>query len=117
MRLLANENVPRDAVEALRALGHDVIWIRTDTPGVSDAQVIARAVHEGRILVTLDKDFGELAFRARLPAGSAIVLLRVFPPVPARVTALAVQVFQARDDFSGLFVVAEEGRLRERPLP
>lgn len=117
MRLLANENCPSDTVNALRAIGHEVTWIRTDAPGSSDVEVIALAAREGRILLTLDKDFGELAFRAHLPAGAGIVLLRVFPPVPSRVTALALQVFQAGRDFSGLFVVAEEGRLRERPLP
>ena len=63
MRLLANENFPRIAVEALRARGHDVAWVRTDIPGASDQDVIHRAVAENRVLVTFDKDFGELAFR------------------------------------------------------
>ena len=55
MRLPANENFPRMAVEALRAEGHDVAWIRIDAPGISDEEVIARAVREDRILLTLDK--------------------------------------------------------------
>jgi Domain of unknown function (DUF5615) len=63
MRLLANENFPRIAVEALRARGHDVAWVRTDSPGTSDEEVIHRAVAETRVLVTFDKDFGELTFR------------------------------------------------------
>jgi predicted nuclease of predicted toxin-antitoxin system len=117
MRLLANENFPGDAVEALRALGHDVAWIRTDAPGSTDIDVMARASRDDRILVTLDKDFGELAFRNQLETCSGIVLLRVFPPIPARVTALATQVFESGRDFSRLFVVAEVGRIRERPLP
>lgn len=58
MRLLANENFPGPAVEALRSLGHDVAWVRTDAPGSTDPQVIQRAVREDRILITLDKDFG-----------------------------------------------------------
>jgi predicted nuclease of predicted toxin-antitoxin system len=118
MRLLANENFPREAVEALRQLGHDVAWVHADARGSTDPQVIERAVREQRILVTLDKDFGELAFRARiLPSTSGVVLLRVFPPFSARVTALAVKVFAQGRDYTGLFVLAEEFRIRERPLP
>ena len=44
MRFLANENFPLDAVEALRAAGHDVAWIRDESPGIADPVVLARAV-------------------------------------------------------------------------
>jgi predicted nuclease of predicted toxin-antitoxin system len=66
MRFLANENFPLDAVEALRHQGHDVVWIRTESPGISDPEVLSRAQTEDRILLTFDKDFGELAFRTKL---------------------------------------------------
>ena len=36
MRFLANENFPFDAVQLLRQYGHDVVWIRTESPGISD---------------------------------------------------------------------------------
>jgi hypothetical protein len=39
MRFLADENFPLDAVEALRQSGHDVAWIRSDSPGIADPQV------------------------------------------------------------------------------
>jgi len=117
MRLLANENIPRLAVEALRALGHDVSWVRADAPGSSDTEVVARAVKEQRVLLTLDKDFGELAFRSKLPAPCGVVLLRVRPPWPAEVAALVVEVVANGRDFAGQFVVAERGRLRTRPIP
>lgn len=42
MRFLANENMPRDVVEALRANGHDVAWVREDAPGSPDRGVLAR---------------------------------------------------------------------------
>ncbi|MBD1846942.1 DUF5615 family PIN-like protein [Cyanobacteria bacterium FACHB-63] len=77
MRFLANENFPGDAVEALRQADHDVVWIRTDAPGISDPEVLSRAQAEERILLTFDKDFGELAFRSQLPAASGIILFRV----------------------------------------
>jgi hypothetical protein len=43
-----------------------VVWIREASPGSSDSQVLARAQDENRILITFDKDFGELAFPGRI---------------------------------------------------
>ena len=77
MRFLANENFPLDAVETLRQNGHDVVWIRVESPGISDPEVLSRAQAENRILLTFDKDFGELAFRSKLPASVGIILFRI----------------------------------------
>ena len=74
MRFLADENFPYDAVQALHDDGHDIAWVRTDAPGISDRQVLARAMATHRILLTFDKDFGELAFHAGLPAACGIIL-------------------------------------------
>ena len=117
MRILANENFPGDAVEALRAQGHDVAWVRSDAPGSSDPQVLARAQAEGRILVTFDKDFGELAFRSGLPAPSGIVLFRISTPSSQHVARLAVAALESRTDWAGHFAVVEDDRIRHTPLP
>jgi predicted nuclease of predicted toxin-antitoxin system len=68
MHFLADENFLGVAVETLRKQGHDVVWIRTHAPGSSDVDVLAMAEEENRILLTFDRDFGELAFQAGLPA-------------------------------------------------
>ncbi len=70
MRRIADENVSGEMVSALRHAQHDVVWIRTDAPGSSDEAILARAQAEGRIVVTFDKDFGELAYRWGLAATS-----------------------------------------------
>ena len=67
MRFLANENFPGAAVTALQAAGHDVIWVRIVAPGMTDPDVLAWAVREERILLTFDKDFGELALEGEPP--------------------------------------------------
>lgn len=79
------------------------MWVRTDAPGSSDQEVLARAFSEVRILVTFDKDFGELAFRARLPASSGIVLFRISPASPSRVAQSAVSVPESRTEWAGHF--------------
>lgn len=117
MRFLANENFPGDAVTAMRAAGHDVVWVRSDAPGMKDPDILAWAVRDDRILVTFDKDFGELAWHARLPAACGIILFRMPMPNPGTVGAVLTGCIDARTDWSGHFSVIEPGRLRMRALP
>jgi len=117
MRILANENFPEEAVAALRERKHDVAWIRTDGPGCSDREVIERARVSARLIITFDKDFGELAFRSKLPATCGIVLFRIAAPSAAHVARAAVAALESRTDWAGNFAVVEEHRIRVRPLP
>lgn len=80
MRFLADENFPKAAVAALEAAGHDVLWVRLTAPGAPDADVLATAARGERVLLTFDKDFGELAAQSVLPSGCGIVLCRIPPP-------------------------------------
>lgn len=117
MNLLANENFPRGAVEALRQAGHDVLWIRTECPGITDPEVLVRAVNECRVLLTFDKDFGELAFRAGLPSGCGVVLFRISMSSPAGVAARVVTLLASRTDWVGNFAVIDDTKIRVRALP
>jgi predicted nuclease of predicted toxin-antitoxin system len=114
--VLANENVSGDIVQALRNFGHDVLWIRTDAPGSSDEVVPARAHTEDRLLLTFDKDFGELAFRFGLPI-SGVILLRLSASSPTRLTQIVMAALTSREDWAGMFSVVEEGRVRMTALP
>ncbi|MBF0502295.1 MAG: DUF5615 family PIN-like protein [Candidatus Riflebacteria bacterium] len=117
MRFLANENFPGGAVSRLRDLANDVAWICTDSPGATDKQVLARAVEESRILLTFDKDFGELAFRSALPATCGIILFRIPMANPECGIKTIIDTLQSRNDWAGNFAVVEERRLRLRLLP
>jgi predicted nuclease of predicted toxin-antitoxin system len=117
VRFLANENIPSDAVAALRAAGHDVAWVRTERPGSTDDDILAWAAQERRILVTFDKDFGELAWQRALPEACGVVLLRIPMPRAAAVGETLAGMLTARDDWAGHFSVIEPGRVRMRPLP
>jgi predicted nuclease of predicted toxin-antitoxin system len=111
MRFLANENFPLDAVEALRQNGHDVLWIRVESPGISDREVLSRAQAENRILLTFDQDFGELAFRSRLLASVGIILFRIRVPSGSVVAEKVAKVISLRDDWYGHFTVIEEDKI------
>lgn len=116
MRFLADENFPGNAVKSLQAAGHDVKWLRTVLPGMADDAVLALAAGEGRILLTFDKDFGELARNTDLPASVGIVLFRV--PVPRHQNAgdIIAAYLSGRSDWADHFSVVEPMRVRMRPL-
>ena len=116
MHILADENFPGPAVEALRAGGHDVVWVRTDMSGAPDDAVLARAQTEGRLLVTQDKDFGELAFHWGLPSSCGVVLFRLVLPSPESAAARIVAALESRADWGGRFWTVDESRIRSRPL-
>ena len=112
MRFLANENFPGAAVAALEAAGHDVVWVRIGAPGTTDPDVLAWAAREKRILLTFDKDFGELARRAVMPPACGVILLRVPMPKPGDVGRRLANMITERDDWAGYFSVIEPGRIR-----
>src|SRR5215831_19380646 len=112
MRFLANENFPAAAVTALNSVGHDVVWVRTAAAGMSDPHVLAWAARESRILLTFDKDFGELARASRLPATCGVVLFRIPMPKPGDVGQRLADLITARDDWAGHFSFVEADRVR-----
>lgn len=118
MKLLANENFPLLAVKALQDLGHDFLWARTDMRGEADDVILHRAQAEDRLVVTFDKDFGELAFRWGLPASCGVILFRLRTQSPDYVRNRVVEILAARADadWLGHFFVVEEYRIRVRPL-
>ena len=116
MRFLANENFPGAAVAALEAAGHDIVWVRIAAPGTTDPEVLAWAIREQRILLTFDKDFGELAKGSALPPLCGIILLRMPMPKPGDVGQQLAELITSRDDWAGHFSTIEPGRVRMRAL-
>jgi len=75
MKFVADECCDAGLVSLLRSEGHDVAYVSELNAGASDKEVLGKSLAEERILITEDKDFGELVYRLRKPA-YAVVLLR-----------------------------------------
>lgn len=116
MRFLADENFPAEAVFALRRAGHDVVWICETASGASDEAVLAMATRDRRILLTFDKDFGELVWRSDFARSCGIILFRLPTPPAASVGDTLAARIAERDDWIGHFSVIEPGRIRMREL-
>ena len=117
MRLLTNENISGTVVRMLRQRGHDVLSAKESMRSEPDEKLLARARAEGRVLVTHDKDFGELAFRSRLPAECGVILLRLTGDSPDADNGRALQAIESRKDWPGHFSVVSDDRIRIPPLP
>jgi predicted nuclease of predicted toxin-antitoxin system len=115
-RYLANENVPLDAVELARKTGYDLDWIKEVDPGATDDAVLQRSVDEKRVLITFDKDFGDLAFHRGKDASCGIILLRPKLTSPGSMAAFLLEVLKESISWEGHFSVAREGRVRVVPL-
>jgi predicted nuclease of predicted toxin-antitoxin system len=116
MRLLADENVPFKAIQLLRNSGHDILSISESHPQTSDEYILELAEKDARIVLTFDKDFGELAFCFNLPASCGIVLFRIPLLSVDYVTDIIIEVIESRSDWAGHFSVVEPGRIRMRKL-
>jgi predicted nuclease of predicted toxin-antitoxin system len=116
VRFLADENVEQPVVDVLRTAGQDVLCVGDVAPGASDSYVFHLASSENRLILTNDKDFGELAYReGRAAAG--IVLLRLGSADGAGKAARLAAVFPSvAARLTGRFVVISDHGIRLRPL-
>jgi predicted nuclease of predicted toxin-antitoxin system len=117
MKIRANENIPGDVVDRLRAEGHDVLWVRTSFAGASDDVVLARASSEGRLLITFDKDFGELVFARGQAASHGVVLFRIDMPSPLVTANKVATAIRSRSDWAGHFSAVDDNKVRMVRLP
>jgi predicted nuclease of predicted toxin-antitoxin system len=116
VRFCADECCDEGLVAALRADQHDVLYIAESMRGASDEEVLARAHREKRVLLTEDKDFGELVYRLQLPA-HGIVLLRFDRRGRVRkVPRLRALVSYHGERLVGMFVTLEADKVRSRAL-
>jgi predicted nuclease of predicted toxin-antitoxin system len=96
-------------------LGHDVLAVAESIPQASDSVILARAASEGRVVVTNDKDFGELAFRSG-QAHAGIVLLRLRDESASNRVRVVTNVLERwAHRLPGSFTVATDGTVRIRP--
>ncbi len=117
MRILVDENVPRDLVVWLRMTGHDVLLASEIKAGADDIEWAACAEQEQRVLLTSDKDFGELVFRDRLTTHGIVLLRLDHLPVPEILARLQSVWSVLEANPAGCFIVSTESKVRVRHLP
>lgn len=114
MNFLADESVDQGIVIRLRTVGHSVLAVSEMEPGLTDDAVLAAANEQGALLLTADKDFGELVFRqGRLSSG--VVLIRLAGlTLESKCAAVTNAVNEHGEELSGAFTVLSPGIVRIR---
>ena len=114
MKLLLDTCVWGKATEELSAAGHDVIWSGAWPQDPGDEEILALAHRDGRVMVTLDKDFGELAI-VHGSAHSGILRLVNISAKQQAAVCLRVIAIHGKELEAGAIITVEPGRLRVRP--
>lgn len=114
MNLPADESLDRQIVERLRQDGHEVLYVAEMAPSVSDDVVLEQANAVQAILITADKDFGELVYRQeRIHAGVILIRLAgIRPEAKASVVVDAIRSHTA--ELASAFCVISHGTVRIR---
>jgi predicted nuclease of predicted toxin-antitoxin system len=112
LRFLADESCDFGVVKALRAEGYDVLALTEIMSRSVDTEVIAQAYQEKRILLTEDKDFGQLVFASQVDS-AGVILIRY--PGSARTSlqkAVVKLVREKPNEIRNAFVVMQPGHIR-----
>ena len=114
MNLVADESIDRQIVVHLRRHGHDVLYITELAPGTSDDVILQQANHLGALLITADKDFGELVYRQKF-IHTGVLLLRLAGVPPDDKASTVVKALHERGtEMSDSFSVVARGSVRIR---
>jgi predicted nuclease of predicted toxin-antitoxin system len=93
VKLVLDESIERQIADALKSEGYQIWYILDMERGISDDKVLALANSNDAILLTADKDFGELVFRKNM-ISVGVVLLRIFGLANSEKAALALRVME-----------------------
>lgn len=117
MKLIADENIPKYVVDKLAEQGFEIVSIREILPGAKDKEVISFVEKKKGILLTFDKDFGELMYKER-KAVKGIILLRFFPISPEVILKRLKNLFSKYPglEFENNFIVVDEDKIRVRKI-
>ena len=116
MRFLVDECCDAGLVDALRGDGHSVLYATESLRGASDEELLTCAFSEDRILVTEDKDFGELVYRLRQAAHGIVLLPFDVTDRALKIPRLRYLLEQEAERLRGAFIVLEADKVRIRPL-
>jgi len=110
---LADENIPLYVVKQLRKEGCKIISVAEEFAGSSDEKILELSSRNKWVIITFDKDFGELIYKQKSSKPYGIILLRVTPKSPEYILQLLKWLLlQVNISFEGNFVVVNKDKVR-----
>ena len=117
MKFVADESVDRNIVQRLRREGHQIWYVAEMEPGLSDDEVLELSHQEAALLLTTDKDFGEMVFRQRRCSGGILLTRLAGLSVQRKEDIVATTVAEHGSELPQSFTVITPGLCRIRSLP
>ncbi len=118
MKVIVDENMSRKVVDLLRQAGHDVEWAKQTMLGALDHEILAHAQATGRVVLTLDRDFGDLTFNKKLPARGGVIYIRDIEDKLSKNPYLIFELLISDEPWEGNFTTLIPGESpRVRPIP
>lgn len=114
MKLIADEGVERQIVQQLRETGHEVFYAAESSPGVSDEWLLGSALGAEALLLTNDKDFGELVYRQKRLTHGVVLLRLAGLPNSSKAKLVCTSVAKHGGEMLGSFTVISPGSVRVR---
>jgi predicted nuclease of predicted toxin-antitoxin system len=116
MKFLADAHIGVEMVAMLRDLSHDCTDGSTIPPRLPDVEVLRRAAADGRVVITADKDFGELVFSHGIDCPGVVLIRIALADETERVAHLRSVWPTVMSRLPGSFVTVTASRVRARPL-
>jgi predicted nuclease of predicted toxin-antitoxin system len=113
---LANENFPRQSIILLKNAGFDVLSVAEQSPGITDSEVLAQACREGMVILTFDRDYGELLFKYRQSKPDGVIYFRTGLEHPEQAGRVLLGHLHNSLEIKGYFTVVGIHGVRQRPL-
>lgn len=114
MQFLADENIEYPVIRILRSNGVEILAIRDLMKGATDSEILEFAFKEKLILITSDKDFGELTFRLKKPTHGIILLREPAAGIEEKAEILNVAIKKLDKDAFNKFIVIDRLKIRFR---
>lgn len=116
MTFFADEGLDAPMVELLRNEGYTVIYAAEEMKGASDSEILERANEENAVLITKDKDFGELIIRQKMYS-QGVILIRVEKLNSLSNCLLLLRLINKHStELRRSFTIIEEDKIRIRRL-
>jgi predicted nuclease of predicted toxin-antitoxin system len=113
MTFLADEDVDRQIVERLRRDGYEISYV-AESLGIADEIVLSESRSSTSVLITADKDFGELVFRQRLTSTGILLIRLLGLSAAAKASLVSAALRQRAWELPGTFAVLIPGSIRIR---
>lgn len=113
MKFIANENIPLKVVQRFQQAGFEFMRIDEIQKGMTDDEVVELAQNKEGVLITFNKDFGELVFKKKI---CGIILLRIKPQGSDYIVGRLQKLLNSGIDLKGKFIILEDDKVRIRDI-